>query len=53
MNNQILRVIQYGTGLTGRQALRGTLIHPQLRLVGLCVHDQRKEGRSAGERADF
>ncbi|WP_175907661.1 MULTISPECIES: hypothetical protein [Burkholderia] len=43
------KVIQYGTGNTGRFALRRILEHPQLELVGVCVHSEAKEGRDAGE----
>jgi 4-hydroxy-tetrahydrodipicolinate reductase len=41
------RVIQYGTGHTGLQALRGVLLNPQLQLVGLVVHSAAKVGRRA------
>jgi len=43
------RVIHYGTGFTGTQALRGIIDHPDLELVGLIVHDTAKEGRDAGD----
>jgi 4-hydroxy-tetrahydrodipicolinate reductase len=43
------KVIQCGTGNTGRFALRRILEHPQLELVGVWVHSADKEGRDAGE----
>ena len=43
------RVIHWGTGNTGRLALRGVLQHPDLELVGLYVHHPDKVGRDAGE----
>jgi hypothetical protein len=42
------RVVHWGTGNTGRLALRGVLHHPDLELVGLYVHDPAKVGRDAG-----
>ena len=44
-----LRVVHWGTGNTGRLALRGVLQHPDLELVGLYVHNPDKVGRDAGE----
>jgi len=44
-----LRVVHWGTGNTGRLALRGVLHHPDLELVGLYVHNPEKVGRDAGE----
>lgn len=43
------RVIQWGTGQVGTHSLRGVLNHPQLELVGLCVHSSSDEGRDAGD----
>jgi 4-hydroxy-tetrahydrodipicolinate reductase len=43
------RVIQWGTGNVGRQALRAILGHPQLELCGVWVHGEAKQGRDAGE----
>jgi 4-hydroxy-tetrahydrodipicolinate reductase len=43
------RVVHWGTGNTGRLALRGVLQHPDLELVGLYVHNPDKVGRDAGE----
>jgi len=45
------RVVQWGTGNTGRLALRGIIQHPDLELVGLHVHSADKVGRDAGELA--
>jgi hypothetical protein len=44
-----IRVIHWGTGNTGRLALRGVIQHPELELVGLYVHNPDKVGRDAGE----
>ncbi|MGW4368547.1 NAD(P)H-dependent amine dehydrogenase family protein [Nocardia takedensis] len=44
-----LRVAQWATGDVGAQALRAILDHPDLRLVGVLVHDRAKVGRDAGE----
>jgi hypothetical protein len=43
------RVIQWGTGFVGTLALRATIEHPDLELVGLLVHSPEKVGRDAGE----
>lgn len=43
------RVIQWGTGFVGKMALRATIEHPDLELVGLVVHSKDKVGRDAGE----
>ena len=45
------RVVQWGTGNTGRLAFRGIIQHPDLELVGLHVHGADKVGRDAGELA--
>lgn len=45
------RIVQWGTGNVGKLALRGTIAHPDLELVGLIVHDPAKVGRDAGELA--
>ena len=44
-----LRVIQWSTGNVGRYALRAILGHPELELVGLWVHSEKKAGTDAGE----
>lgn len=43
-----LRIIQCGTGVAGRQALRAILDHPQLQLAGLLVHSAHNAGIDAG-----
>ncbi len=43
------RVIQWSTGNVGGYALRAALRHPEIELVGLWVHSEKKEGRDAGE----
>jgi 4-hydroxy-tetrahydrodipicolinate reductase len=45
------RVVHWGTGNTGRLALRGIIQHPDLELVGLHVHSAAKVGLDAGELA--
>lgn len=44
-----IRVIQWGTGNVGAFALRCILDHPELELVGVCVHSDTKNGVDAGE----
>jgi hypothetical protein len=43
------RVVQWATGNIGRHALRATIEHPDLDLVGVYVYSQAKEGLDAGE----
>ncbi len=43
------RVVQWGTGNTGSAALAATIGHPDLELVGVWVHSQKKAGRDAGD----
>lgn len=43
------RVIQWSTGNVGSYALRAILGHPELELVGLWVHGEKKAGLDAGE----
>jgi len=43
------RVIQWGTGNVGTFSLRCIIDHPDLRLVGVCVHGASKAGKDAGE----
>lgn len=43
------RVVQWATGNVGLHALRAIIRHPDLELVGLCVHSAGKVGRDAGE----
>jgi hypothetical protein len=42
------RVIQWGTGSVGREALRAILEHPELELAGVWVHSAEKDGADAG-----
>jgi hypothetical protein len=42
------RVIQWGTGNVGAFSLRCIVEHPELELVGLCVHSAAKAGKDAG-----
>ena len=44
-----LRVVQWGTGNVGTEALRAVLGHPELELVGVRVYGADKDGRDAGE----
>src|SRR4051794_717099 len=45
------RVIQWATGLVGKEAIKGVLAHPELELVGAWVHSDDKVGRDVGELA--
>jgi hypothetical protein len=45
------RVVQWATGNVGARALRRTIEHPDLDLVGVYVHNADKVGRDAGELA--
>jgi 4-hydroxy-tetrahydrodipicolinate reductase len=45
------RVAQWATGNVGSRALRRTIEHPDLELVGVYVHSAEKAGRDAGELA--
>ncbi len=42
------RVVQWGTGAVGVEAIRGILDHPELELVGVKVYSEAKEGTDAG-----
>jgi 2,4-diaminopentanoate dehydrogenase len=44
-----LRVVHWGTGQVGREALRAVLTHPQLELVGHFVFNNEKLGKDSGE----
>ncbi len=46
-----LRVIQWGTGNVGAFTLRCILNHPDLELVGVCVHSDAKSRIDAGQLA--
>ncbi len=43
------RVVQWGTGWLGRQAILGILDHPDLDLVGVYVTSDEKHGKDVGE----
>ncbi|HEX7854608.1 MAG TPA: dihydrodipicolinate reductase [Sphingobium sp.] len=43
------RVVQWATGNVGSRAMRQTIRHPDLELVGCYVHSADKAGRDAGE----
>jgi 2,4-diaminopentanoate dehydrogenase len=43
-----LRIVHWGTGQVGREALRGVLTHPQLELVGHYVVTPEKLGKDSG-----
>src|SRR5271170_1308735 len=43
------RVIQWATGAIGKTCLRAVIDHPDLELVGLYVHSDRKAGLDAGD----
>jgi 4-hydroxy-tetrahydrodipicolinate reductase len=43
------RVIQWSTGNVGTYSLRAILNHPELELVGVWVHSEKKAGRDAGD----
>jgi hypothetical protein len=45
------RVVQWATGNVGARALRRTIEHPDLELVGVYVHSAEKVGRDAGDLA--
>ncbi|AKK25770.1 dihydrodipicolinate reductase [Mycobacterium sp. EPa45] len=42
------RVVQWGTGAVGVEAIRGILDHPDLELVGVKVYSEAKAGNDAG-----
>src|SRR4051812_13579737 len=42
------RVVQWGTGAVGVEAIRGILGHPDLELVGAKVYSEQKAGADAG-----
>src|SRR4051812_44442844 len=46
-------VVQWTTGRTGREAVRGILGHPDLELIGCFAWSQEKVGRDVGELCGF
>ena len=47
--NKTYRVVQWATGRIGECSLRELIRSPQMKLVGVYVHSEAKEGRDAGE----
>jgi hypothetical protein len=47
--NKIYRVVQWATGRIGEASLRELIRSPQMKLVGVYVHSEAKEGRDVGE----
>jgi len=47
--NRIYRVVQWATGRIGETSLRELIRSPQMKLVGVYVHSEAKDGRDAGE----
>src|SRR5204862_2810991 len=43
------RVVQWATGLVGKESIKGVLAHPELELVGCWVHSPDKSGRDVGD----
>jgi 4-hydroxy-tetrahydrodipicolinate reductase len=48
-----LRVIQWSTGNAGRKALAGIIRHPDLELVGVHAHSEKKVGLDAAQLCDL
>jgi 4-hydroxy-tetrahydrodipicolinate reductase len=44
-----IRVVQWATGTVGASAMRAVISHPDLKLVGVRVYSEAKDGRDAGE----
>ena len=47
------RVVQWATGLLGKESIKGILAHPELELVGCWVHSDDKVGVDVGEICDI
>jgi hypothetical protein len=45
----VLKVVQWTTGRTGREAVRGIVSHPDLELIGCFAWSPEKVGRDVGE----
>jgi 4-hydroxy-tetrahydrodipicolinate reductase len=45
----MLKIIQSGSGFTGKFALRGVIERSDMELVGMLAHSPEKKGRDAGE----
>jgi 2,4-diaminopentanoate dehydrogenase len=46
---KVYRVVQWATGRIGASSLRDIIRSPHMKLVGVFVHSESKEGRDAGE----
>jgi len=46
---KVYKVVQWATGRIGVSSLRELIRSPQMKLVGVYVHSEAKEGRDAGE----
>jgi hypothetical protein len=46
---QEYRVIQWATGVVGSASLRGIIRNPKLKLVGVKVYSDEKDGLDAGD----
>jgi hypothetical protein len=47
--NKVYRVVQWATGRIGESSLREIIRTPNMKLAGVYVHSEAKEGRDAGE----
>jgi hypothetical protein len=47
--NKTYKVVQWATGRIGETSLRELIRSPQMKLVGVYVHSEAKEGRDVGE----
>ena len=47
------KVIQWATGVVGKNALKGVIKHPKLELVGVKVYSDEKDGLDAGDIIDM
>jgi hypothetical protein len=52
-SNKRYRVVQWATGNVGSRAMRRTIEHPDLELVGVWVNSAGKVGMDAGELAGY
>lgn len=49
LGDRPIRVVQWATGTVGTSALRATIVHPRMELVGVRVFSASKEGLDAGD----
>jgi len=47
--NKVYKVVQWATGRIGESSLRELIRSPQMKVVGVYVHSEAKDGRDAGE----